>query len=88
MQGRFAASNQRSLKDGVKGKKLSAGLERMTDVLVGIGTALVLAFGAFRVMIAAEATAPHAGQMAGPQGPVLRGPAPPVARDLPSRLRA
>ena len=50
MQGRFAASNQRSLKDGVKGKKLSAGLERKTDVLVGIGTALVLAFGAFRVL--------------------------------------
>ena len=50
MQGRFAASNQRSLADGVKGKKLSAGLERKTDVLVGIGTALVLAFGAFRVL--------------------------------------
>ena len=50
MQGRFASSNQRSLKDGVKGKKLSAGLERKTDVLVGIGTALVLAFGAFRVL--------------------------------------
>ena len=50
LQGRFASSNQRSLKDGVKGKKLSAGLERKTDVLVGIGTALVLAFGAFRVL--------------------------------------
>ena len=50
MQGRFGASNQRSLADGVKGKKLSAGLERKTDVLVGIGTALVLAFGAFRVL--------------------------------------
>jgi ATP-binding cassette subfamily B protein len=50
MQARFAASNQRSLSDGVKGKKLSAGLERKTDVLVGIGTALVLAFGAFRVI--------------------------------------
>jgi ATP-binding cassette, subfamily B, bacterial len=50
MQGRFASSNQRSLKDGVKGKKLSAGLERKTDVLVGIGTALVLVFGAFRVL--------------------------------------
>ncbi len=50
LQGRFAASNQRSLSDGVKGKKLTAGLERKTDVLVGIGTALVLAFGAFRVL--------------------------------------
>jgi ATP-binding cassette, subfamily B, bacterial len=50
MHGRFAASNQRSLKDGVKGKKLTAGLERKTDVLVGIGTAVVLAFGAFRVL--------------------------------------
>ena len=50
MQGRFAASNQRSLADGVKAKKLSAGLERKTDVLVGVGTALVLFFGAFRVL--------------------------------------
>jgi ATP-binding cassette, subfamily B, bacterial len=50
MQERFASSNKRSLKDGVKGKKLSAALERKTDVLVGLGTALVLAVGAWRVL--------------------------------------
>ena len=57
LEGRFASSDQRSLKDGVKGKKLSAGLERKTDVLVGIGTALVLAFGAFRVLQGQPASA-------------------------------
>ena len=40
----------RSLPEGVKAKKLAAGLERRTDVLVGIGTGLVLSFGAFRVL--------------------------------------
>lgn len=50
MQQRFGGSNQRSLKDGVQAKKLSAGLERKTDVLVGIATGLVLFFGANRVI--------------------------------------
>jgi ATP-binding cassette subfamily B protein len=50
MQERFGGSNQRSLADGVQAKKLSAGLERKTDVLVGIATGLVLFFGANRVL--------------------------------------
>lgn len=50
MQQRFGGSNQRSLKDGVRATKLSAGLERKTDVLVGAATGLVLFFGASRVL--------------------------------------
>ncbi len=50
LQERFGGSNQRSLADGVKAKKLSAGLERKTDVLVGVATGLVLAFGAHQVL--------------------------------------
>jgi ATP-binding cassette subfamily B protein len=50
MQQRFGGSNQRSFKDGVKAKKLSAGLERKTDVLVGVATGLVLFVGAQRVL--------------------------------------
>jgi ATP-binding cassette subfamily B protein len=50
LQERFGGSNQASLADGVKAKKLSAGLERKTDVLVGIATGLVLFFGAHQVL--------------------------------------
>lgn len=50
LQERFGGSNQRSLADGVKAKKLSAGLERKTDVLVGLATGLVLFFGAHQVL--------------------------------------
>lgn len=50
MQERFGGSNQRSLADGVQAKKLSAGLERKTDVLVGLATGLVLFFGAHQVL--------------------------------------
>jgi ATP-binding cassette subfamily B protein len=53
LQESFASSNQKSLKDGVKGKRLSAGLERKTDVLVGIATAIVLFVGAQRVLAGA-----------------------------------
>ncbi len=53
LQSAFASSNQRSLKDGVKAKKLAAGLERKTDVLVGVGTAVVLFVGAHRVLAGA-----------------------------------
>ncbi len=53
MQRRFGGSNTKSLKDGVKAKKLSAGLERKTDVLVGLATALVLYVGARRVLAGA-----------------------------------
>ena len=50
MQQRFGGSNAKSLKDGVKATKLSAGLERKTDLLVGLATGLVLYFGATRVL--------------------------------------
>lgn len=50
LEGRFAASNGKSLKEGVRTKRLSARLERSTDVLVGIATAAVLYVGAQRVL--------------------------------------
>ncbi len=50
MSERFASGNQRSLRDGVRAKKLSAGLERSTDVLVGLATGVVLFAGAQRVI--------------------------------------
>ncbi len=53
MQDSFGGSNDKSLKDGVQAKKLSAGLERKTDVLVGIATGLVLYVGAQRVLAGA-----------------------------------
>ncbi len=53
MQSRFASDNVKTLKDGVRAKKLSAGLERSTDVLVGLATALVLFVGAQRVLAGA-----------------------------------
>ncbi len=45
----FAAENKASMREGVQAKRLAAGLERRVDVLVGIGTALVLWFGALQV---------------------------------------
>jgi len=42
----FANDNQRSLSDGVRVKRLSAGLERSVDLMIAIATALVLWFGA------------------------------------------
>jgi ATP-binding cassette subfamily B protein len=50
LAGNFAQGNMKALKDGVKAKKLSAGLERSTDVLVGLATAVVLVAGAHRVL--------------------------------------
>jgi len=50
MQERFSSNNTKTLKDGVKAKKLSAGLERKTDVLVGLATGVVLYVGAQRVL--------------------------------------
>jgi ATP-binding cassette subfamily B protein len=45
----FAKQNDGTLREGVEAKRLAAGLERRVDVLVGIGTALVLWFGALQV---------------------------------------
>ncbi|MFC5380494.1 ABC transporter ATP-binding protein [Aquipuribacter nitratireducens] len=53
LQRAFGGSNEKSLKDGVKAKKLAAGLERKTDVLVGLATGLVLYVGATRVVAGA-----------------------------------
>jgi len=47
---RFSGSNARSLKDGVRARRLAAALERRTDVLVGVATAAVLLLGGVRVM--------------------------------------
>ena len=53
MQETFGGSSVKSLKDGVKAKKLSAGLERKTDLLVGVATGAVLWVGATRVLAGA-----------------------------------
>ncbi len=50
LQKAFGGNNVKSLKEGVKAKKLAAGLERKTDVLVGVATGLVLYVGALRVV--------------------------------------
>jgi len=46
----FEGANKKSLKDGVKAKRLAAGLERGVDLLVALATALVLYFGALQVL--------------------------------------
>ena len=46
----FAASNNQELKEGVKATRLSAALERKTDVLVGLATAVVLLIGGWSVV--------------------------------------
>ncbi|KZE08807.1 ABC transporter ATP-binding protein [Brevibacterium casei] len=46
----FADGNERALRAGVRARRLAAGLERSTDVLVGISQALVLAFGSYQVL--------------------------------------
>jgi ATP-binding cassette subfamily B protein len=46
----FRSSNQATLGTGVAALRLAAGLERRTDVLIGVATAIVLAGGGWRVM--------------------------------------
>ena len=48
--GAFSSHNEKSLKEGVKGSRLSASLERTVDVLIAIATALVLWYGAHLVL--------------------------------------
>jgi len=55
LERRFAKQNRASLAQGVKTKRLSAGLERRVDVLTGIGTALVVWYGA-RLVVSHEIT--------------------------------
>ncbi|WP_326502478.1 ABC transporter ATP-binding protein [Rothia nasimurium] len=47
---RFVVANKKSLKDGVRSRRLAARLERGTDVIVGVATAAVMVGGAWRVM--------------------------------------
>lgn len=53
LSGRFESANVKGLKDGVKAKRLSAGLERRTDLIVALTTGLVLAVGGSRVVAGA-----------------------------------
>jgi ATP-binding cassette subfamily B protein len=46
----FGRGNERSLRTGVTSRRLAAGLERRTDVIVGVATAIVLLVGARRVL--------------------------------------
>lgn len=46
----FRSSNQATLGTGVVALRLAAGLERRTDVLIGLATAIVLAGGGWRVL--------------------------------------
>ena len=52
----FSSESERSLKEDVKGKRLSAALERSLDVLLALATALVLWHGT-RLVLRAEITA-------------------------------
>ncbi len=49
-EARFRAASQRDLSQGVRGKRLAAGLERGVDLMIGVSTALVLGYGALRAL--------------------------------------
>ena len=46
----FTSANRTSLKEGVRSRRYAARLERTTDVIVGLATAVVLVGGGLRVM--------------------------------------
>ncbi|WP_206662209.1 ABC transporter ATP-binding protein [Propioniciclava sinopodophylli] len=48
--GRFSSANSKALKEGVRSRRLAAGLERRTDVIVGLATATILIGGGLRVL--------------------------------------
>jgi ATP-binding cassette subfamily B protein len=50
LAGAFVQGNQTALTEGVEARRLAAGLERRTDVIVGFATAIVLAGGGWRVI--------------------------------------
>lgn len=50
VEGYFTGANTVSLKEGVQSRRFAARLERTTDVIVGVATAVVLIGGAFRVL--------------------------------------
>lgn len=45
----FSQQNEKGFKEGVRGKRLAAGLERSVDVLVAISTGVAIGYGAFLV---------------------------------------
>ena len=47
---RFGSANQTSLRSGVASRRLSARLERTTDVIIGLATAVVVVSGALRAL--------------------------------------
>ncbi len=51
--GRFGGANGRAVRQGVKSLRLAARLERSTDVLVGLASAIVLVGGGMRVLAGA-----------------------------------
>ncbi|HEX2247790.1 MAG TPA: ABC transporter ATP-binding protein, partial [Arthrobacter sp.] len=53
LAGKFSNSNKQALTEGVQARRLAAGLERRTDVIVGVATAAVLFGGGMRVAEAA-----------------------------------
>lgn len=46
----FSDANKKSLKEGVQGKRLAASLQRSVEILTAVSTALVLWFGALKVV--------------------------------------
>jgi len=50
VEGQFGGANQRALSEGVKSLRLAARLERSTDVIVGLATAVVMVGGGIRVI--------------------------------------
>lgn len=46
----FADGNAKALKAGIRARRLAAGLERSTDVMVGIAQAVVLGLGSWQVL--------------------------------------
>ncbi|PRX97130.1 ABC transporter ATP-binding protein [Allonocardiopsis opalescens] len=51
LQRRFDASNDQTLTEGVRTTRLSAGLERRTDLLVGVATAVVILAGGYAALL-------------------------------------
>lgn len=50
----FAGQNKKSLKKGIEGSRLAAGMERTVDLLIAVATALVLWYGARLVVVQNE----------------------------------
>ncbi len=53
IQKRFTGANAKSLTEGVRSRRIAARLERTTDVIVGVATAVVMVGGGMRVLAGA-----------------------------------